>query len=205
MRWSLLYLRSRNVPAAVALAVGMLATIWGLFHAVSDARDADLRVVVLTVLLVASPLAATLAAPDDALDRTAAQPWPVRRAAHAVVATALVIALLLATQTTAARFGPTGLVVRDAVGLIGLTLLAAALWGARRSWIAPTVWTVVAFAFSAADAGSPRHVQVLAWMVQDPSSRPASATAVVVAIVGAAAYTARGCPRPAASDPAHND
>jgi hypothetical protein len=193
------------VPVAVALSVGMLATIWGLFRALSESRDADLRLVVLAVLLVASPLAATLATPDDALDRTAALRWAFRRAPHVVVATALVIALFLVTQPTAARFGPTALVLRDAVGLIGLTLLGAAVRGARRSWIAPTVWTLVAFVVPVAQAGSPRHVQVLTWMVQDPSSRPASVTAVAMAIVGATAYTARGCPRPAASDPAHND
>ncbi|NJC70681.1 hypothetical protein HC031_13295 [Planosporangium thailandense] len=200
MRWLGLYLRSRGVPVALAVSVCVVAVVWGLFLGFSHHRDAGMRLVALAVMLAVVPVATTLAGPDDALERTASLPWPPRRAAHLLAALAVVTGLLLATQATAARFGPATVVLRDAAGLLGLTALGAAFLGAHRCWFAPVGWTLVVVPFL--QPGGKAYEQGLAWMLQASGSRPATAVAVTLALVGAAAYTALGCPRRPASDPA---
>lgn len=46
-----------------------------------------------------------------------------------------------------ARFGPAGLVVRDAAGLLGLTALGAVTIGIARAWFLPLGWTLAAILF----------------------------------------------------------
>jgi anaerobic C4-dicarboxylate transporter len=72
MRWLTLYVRSRRVPIALAVAGGVAVAMWSLWTAFSDARDVDVWLVILTVLLLAAALTTTIEGPDDALERTAA-------------------------------------------------------------------------------------------------------------------------------------
>jgi hypothetical protein len=189
MRWLTLYLRSRRVPMALAATGGCVAVMWSLWTVFSNQRDVGLPMVILTVLLMVAALTATLAGPDDALDRTAALPWPGRRAAHLLGALTVILVPLLATSLTGARFGPAWLVVRDATGLLGLTALGAATIGASRSWFLPLGWTLAAIVFPL-----PEHVwgRILTWQSQLPGNAAATAIAVLLALGGLIAYAVAG-------------
>jgi hypothetical protein len=189
MRWLTLYLRSRRVPTALVAASGSVAIMWSLWAVFSDTREAGVQMVVLTVLLAVAAVTATLAGPDDALERTGALRWPRRRAAHLLAALAVVVLLLLATLVTGARFGPAWLVVRDAAGLLGLTALGAATIGAARAWFAPLGWTLAAVIFPLSESTSG---QILTWQLQAPGNGKAALTAGLLAVAGLLAYAVAG-------------
>lgn len=196
MRWLRLYARSRRVPAALAATGGCAAMMWSLWTVFSDSRDVGVPMVILTVLLMVAAVTATLGGPDDALEGTAALPWPRRRAVHLLAASAVVLVPLLATLLTGTRFGPAGVVIRDAAGLLGLTALGAATIGAARSWFLPLGWTLAAIVFPL-----PERVygQILTWQSQAPGSEAAAVTAVLLALGGLVAYAAAGPARRAAA------
>jgi len=189
MRWLTLYLRSRRVPIALTASAGCTVVMWSLWSAFSNARDAGVPMVILTVLLLVAAVTATLAGPDDSLERTAALSWPARRAAHLLAALAVVVVLLLATLVTGARFGPAGLVLRDAAGLLGLTALGAVTIGASRSWFLPLGWTLASLVFSVSGMTSS---EILTWQAQAPSNKTAAITAALLAAGGLIAYATAG-------------
>lgn len=195
MTWTLLYLRSRRVPLAVAVAVGGAAVIWALYLAFAEDRDATGLLVVMTVVLMVAALAPTLAGPDENLDRTASMRWPWRRAVHLLAGLVVIVVALLATLHTGARFGPAALVARDAAGLLGLTALCATVLGAARSWFLPLGWTTIAAMYPQEGTGG----AVATWQGQPTDSRAATVTAAVLAIGGLIAYSIAG---PARKDPA---
>lgn len=200
MRWLRLYLRSRYVPVASATAVAAVVLAWLLWAAFAESVTVDIRLVSLTVMLAVVAFAPTLGGPDDGWERTAAIRWPVRRAGHLLAVGAVVVGLLLLTTGSDARFTPSILVLRDTAGLLGLTALGAALWGAARSWIVPLIWSLVAAVpWHGADPGP--VIQAVTWPVQPAGSTAATVCASVLGISGFAAYTAFGCPRWAAAEP----
>ena len=189
MRWLALYLRSRRVPAALAVAAGSAVVLWSLWSIFSDSPDAGLPMVVLSILILAVAVSTTFTSPDGDLDRTAALAWRPRRALHVVAALAVVLLLLLATLATGARFGPAAVVLRDAAGLLGLAALGAATLGASRSWFLPLGWTLAVMVFPPM-AGTAGHI--LTWQVQATDSTAAAATAAVFGVLGMAAYALAG-------------
>ncbi|MFY1701828.1 hypothetical protein ACN28G_08850 [Micromonospora sp. WMMA1923] len=195
MTWTLLYLRSRRVPLALAVALGGAAVVWALSLAFAKDRDVTPMVVVLTVLLMVAALAPTLAGPDENLDRTASMRWPWRRAGHLLAGLVVVLAVLLATRHTGARFGPAALVVRDAAGLLGLTAACATVLGAGRSWFLPLAWTIIAALYPQDGTWA----AMATWQGQPPDSRAATVTAAVLAVGGLIGYSVAG---PARTDPA---
>jgi len=199
MRWLALYLRSRRIPVALAATVGSVVLMWSLWTATSNKRDVDVQMVILTVLLAVATLTATLAGPDDALEHTGSLPWPRRRAAHLLGALAVVLLLLLATLATGARFGPAGLVLRDAAGLLGLTALGAVTVGAARSWFLPLAWTLGSLVLSLPDTA---WAQILTWQVQDPRNTAAGLTAGLLAAAGLFTYAVAGPARRAPAEAA---
>ncbi|MEU1755408.1 hypothetical protein ABZ436_22505 [Micromonospora matsumotoense] len=194
MTWTLLYLRSRHVPLALAAAVGGVAVLWALYLAFAKERDVTPMMVVLTVLLMVTALAPTLAGPDENLERTGSVRWPWRRAVHLLAGLLIILAVLLATRHTDARFGPVALVVRDAAGLLGLTALCARVVGAARSWFLPLGWTTIAAVYPQPGTWG----AVATWQGQPPDSRAATVVAAVLAIGGLVAYAVAG---PARRDP----
>src|SRR6185436_11678526 len=92
-RWLVLYLRSRRAPMALGITVGFAILMSSLWAFASKSRDVGVTMVILTVLLMVSALTTTLVSPDAELDRTAARPWPPRRAAHVLASIAIVVAL----------------------------------------------------------------------------------------------------------------
>ncbi|WBB73065.1 hypothetical protein O7602_25785 [Micromonospora sp. WMMD1128] len=195
MTGTLLYLRSRRVPLALAAAIGGVAVVWALWLAFAEERDASAMTVVMTVVLMVAALASTLGGPDENLDRTASMRWPWRRAAHLLAAFLVVLAALLATRHTGARFGPAALVARDAAGLLGLTALGATTFGTARSWFLPLAWTTVAALYPQGGTWG----AAATWQGQPPGSRVAALTAAVFAVGGLVAYSIAG---PARREPA---
>lgn len=189
MRLLTLYLRSRRAPMALGMTVACAALLWTLWSLLSNNRDVDMQMVVLTVLLMVSTLTATLGGPDDALDKTAGLPWLPRRAAHLLAAFLVVAVLLLITLATGARFGPAWMVIRDAGGLLGLTALGAATLGPARAWFVPLGWTLGAILFPQSETSLGR---ILTWQAQASADTGAAVTAGLLALGGLVAYAVAG-------------
>ena len=76
------------------------------------------------------------------------------------------------------RYEPVSLTLRNTVGLLGLTALGAALFGAALSWVAPLIWTLIAV-LPFMEPSRDLRVQVASWLIQPagttpPPSAPAS-------------------------------
>ena len=194
MRWLWLYLRSRRVPLALTTATAAIALVWALWLVYSDRPIINARVVSLTVMLAVAALSPTLSGADDALDHTASINWPLRRAGHLLLSAAAITALLLLTTVTHARYAPLALVLRNTVGLLGLTALGAALLGAARSWIAPLTWTLIAI-LPSMEPSTRLKTQVAGWLIQPAGTTAATFCAAILAVTGLLAYTLRGGPR----------
>jgi hypothetical protein len=191
MRLLVLYLRSRNVPVAVAAALGSVTALWSIDWA-TDHRVAG---VLALLAVVAATLAAGpgLAGADIDLDRTAAIRWPPRRAAHVLAAAAAVIGMVTATWFTGDQLAPAAHVTRDAIGMTGLVALGAATLGANRAWIPPLSWTLLSWTVMALPWPSPATCrQVLTWMLQPADATPATVTALVLGATGVLAYAVLG-------------
>lgn len=200
IRWLVLYLRARRVPAAVAISAGGLALVVGGWTWLAGDEPVYRGLAVLTAALVMAPLVPTLAGTDAALERTVALPWPPRRIAHLVAAVAVVAGLPLAARLAGADFGPAGQLVRDAAGLVGLAGLTAALFGAAYAWQAPILWAgVQAFGTPGAPEGWQRAAF---WLIQPAGDRDAAVTAGVLLAAGLIGYGLRAGPPVAAAQAA---
>jgi hypothetical protein len=197
MRWLILYLRSRRAPMALTVAGASAVFMWSLSAGFSEGHQADVLMVVLTVLVLVAALTTTLGSHDDALERTAALSWPPRRVVHLLTAFLVVVGLLAVSLVTPMHFGPALLVARDAAGLLGLTALGAAVLSPARSWFAPLGWTLAAVLFPSSEG---TLAQVLTWQCQEPRNAPAAVTCLVLAVSGLVAYAAGGPARRAATE-----
>ncbi|MGW0577242.1 hypothetical protein ACWD25_14990 [Streptomyces sp. NPDC002920] len=188
MRRLTLYARSRQVPASLAAVVISAVAVWAL------ARDGgegpgDPRPAVL--VLAAGVMAASigLSGQDLALDRTAAIRWVPRRAAHVLLAGAVVGAVLLTVQIMGESMVTTAFVVRDSAGLMGLVALGAALSGGQCAWTLPFAWLSFSF-FAPPPTSTPTRVAT--WMLLPPGTAAGTWTALVLTVVGTAAYAVAG-------------
>jgi hypothetical protein len=120
--------------------------------------------------------------------------WPVRRAGHLLLTAGAILALLTLTMVTGARFEPLGVVLRNTVGILGLTALGAALFGVARAWIAPLVWTLIAI-LPVMHPSRDLRMQVAGWLIQPGGTTAATVCALLLAGGGLVAYTLMGCPR----------
>jgi hypothetical protein len=184
-----LYLRSRRWPAALTTSVAAMAATWAAWSAATDRREVSPSLTVLTVALALAPMIPTLSGDDDALESTAALPWPPRRALHLLACFAVVAAVLGGTRATGAWFGPTWPVIRDCAGLTGLIGLCVALVGTQLAWAPPIAWTAVQVLF-----GAPAGNGVLFWLIQPPGSSAATLTAAALFLAGLLAYALRPGP-----------
>lgn len=188
MRWLTLYARSRHIPASLTAVVISAVAVWAL------ARDGgegpgDLRLPVLVLAAGAMAASIGLSGQDFALDRTGAIRWVPRRAAHVLLAGAVVGAVLLSVQTMGEDMATTAFVVRDSAGLMGLVALGAALSGGQYAWTLPFVW--LSFSFFAPPATS-TPTRVATWMLLPPGTAAGTWTAVVLTVAGTTAYAFAG-------------
>jgi len=184
MRLLTLYLRSRQVPRAAPAAVVATAAL----ALVGNEPDHPLQTVTFAVLALAlgfGVLGLGLGGADPELDRTGALPWWRWRTTHTAA-----IAVVVLAAGLAATSAPTGLLVRDAAGLAGLTALAATAFGNQLAWTLPIAWGGVAAVVP--PVADPVVLVVLTWPMQPPDSGVAAVTAVVLACAGSSAYAVRG-------------
>ncbi|MEV7045490.1 hypothetical protein [Amycolatopsis sp. NPDC051061] len=184
MRWATLYARSRQVPVAFTALLLVTAALWFL------ARDSWSPLPVMLTLTSGIAVAAIgLSGQDPDLDRTAALPWPVRRFAHLALIGLAAGGAVLAVQELGAMTVDLSIILRDAAGLLGLAGLAATLAGGQFGWTLPLLWAAIT-PFVQDDGSTTSHI--VAWMLQPAGTPAATWTALVLAVAGTAAYTARG-------------
>ncbi|WP_328871423.1 hypothetical protein OHT76_15590 [Streptomyces sp. NBC_00287] len=187
-----LYARSRALPQTVtALALTTVLAIWAA-HALDSYLDPDRRipVVALAPLIASAAIGTSLHSASDELDRTAVRPWWRRRLVHLLTLTALAAALLpLAVLTSTQSFGPPAM-IRNVLGCTGLTAGAAAVLGARLSWL-PVVGYVSAMylGISGIQGGS---LPVWAWLLEPRAGGTAWTTAAALFVLGGTAYVIQG-------------
>ncbi|MFD7699423.1 hypothetical protein [Streptomyces caelestis] len=188
----LLYARSRVLPRTVLVLVATAAA------AVLGARNLDayldpsrqVPVVALAPLFAAAVIGTGLHSASDELDRTAVRPWWRRRLVHLSALTGCAALLLAATvYGHPSPFGPAAM-VRNTLGCVGLTAGAAALLGARLSWLPVFGYVSAVYVGSASARG--RLVPVWAWPVQPAAQHTAWVTAAVLLVAGSALYAVRG-------------
>lgn len=188
----LLYARSRTVPRTLAvLGATAVAAVWAA-HGLDAYVDPDRRVpvVALAPLFAAAVIGASLHTASDELDRTAIRPWWRRRLVHLLALTVPAAALLsTAVLGHVSVFGPPAM-IRNTLGCVGVTAAAAALVGARLSWLPAFVHVSAVYLGSGGTYGY--AAAVWAWPVQ-PGGEPVTwATALAVFVGGGALYVVRG-------------
>ncbi|MEA5358653.1 hypothetical protein VA596_03825 [Amycolatopsis sp., V23-08] len=184
MRWTTLYARSRQLPAAFAALVVATAVLWFV------ARDSWSPLPVMLTLTAGIAVAAIgLSGQDPDLDRTAALPWPVRRLGHLTLIGLTACGAVLAIQELGTPIVDLSIILRDTAGLLGLAGLAATLAGGQFGWTLPLLWAAIT-PFVQNDGSTTSHI--VGWMLQPPSTPTATWTALVLGATGATAYTAWG-------------
>ncbi|MFJ1967136.1 hypothetical protein ACIO93_00530 [Streptomyces sp. NPDC087903] len=188
MRWLTLYARSRQVPASLVAVVVSAVAVWALAGDGGEGPG-DPRPAVLVLATGAMAASIGLSGQDVALDRTAAIRWMPRRAAHVLLAGAVVAAVLLTVQTMGEDMATTAFVVRDSAGLMGLVALGATFSGGQYAWTPPFAWLSFAF-FAPPPTSTP--MRVATWMLLPPGTAAGTWTALVLAVAGTAAYAVAG-------------
>lgn len=184
----MLYARSRQVPASLAAVLISAVAVWAIARDGGEGpRDPRLLVLVLATGAMAASIG--LSGQDLALDRTAAIRWVPRRAAHVLLAGAVVGTVLLAVQTMGGDMATTAFVARDSAGLMGLVALGAALSGGQYAWTLPFAWLSFSF-FAPPPTSAP--MQVATWMLLPPGTAAGTWTALVLTVAGTAAYAVAG-------------
>lgn len=184
MRWAALYARSRHLPAAFAALVAMALGVWILGRG-----SGNVVLVVLTLTAAVAVAATGLSGQDPDLDRAAALPWPVRRFTHLLLVAITSGGAVLGVQELSPTVVDIVIVVRDAVGLAGLAGLAATIAGGQFGWTLPLAWCAIS-PFVPNDPSTTN--QIVAWLLQPPETTAATWTAAILAVTGAATYTAWG-------------
>ncbi|WP_411080957.1 hypothetical protein [Streptomyces sp. cmx-18-6] len=194
---TVLYLRSRALPATLAALAGIALFAGWAADWLQDQPGFD-HTARVPVLALAPPLAAAaigagLHSHTEELDRTAARPWWPRRLAYLLLLTALAAgALALAVPGHPERFGAPAM-VRNVLGATGVTAAAAALLGARASWLPMTVYGGAVYMAAPRTPGG--AAAYWAWPMQPGPQAAAWAMAGAAYAVGAALLVVRG-PRP---------
>lgn len=183
MRPLALYLRSRGVPAGLAVGLaGMLAVAWPVAGSTSPQR-----IIVAAAIALAfsnAVLSRGLGGHDVALDTTAAIRWTPCRGAHLA---GILLAVTGATLVLTAV--PAGVVVRDAAAFTGLAALAATLFGRHLAWTLPAAAAVGAMIPAVPE---PFALRLLTWTAQPAESTTAAIVAATLAVLGIGVYLAKG-------------
>ncbi|MEU7043424.1 hypothetical protein AB0A77_20480 [Streptomyces varsoviensis] len=197
MRWLTLYARSRQVSASFAATVIAAVGIWALGRggggsgaaSASGSGPGDAPFAALALSAGVAAASVGLGGQDLALDRTAAIRWAPRRAAHVLLAAAVVAAVALAVRTLGDELAGTEFIVRDSAGLMGLAALGAAACGGAYAWTLPVLWTAVGL-FVPPPTNTP--TRVAAWLLLPAGTPTATWTALTLTATGTAAYALAG-------------
>ncbi|MER7582640.1 hypothetical protein [Kitasatospora sp. NPDC097691] len=185
MRWLNLYARSRQMPGSAAAVALVTLAVWTLVE--PGPADVAMAVLVLTAHVAAASVG--LGGPDVVLERTAAIRWMPRRVAHVLLIGTVAAVALLTVQTVGTKLAPTGVVVRDTAGLVGLAALGAVLCGAHFAWTLPTGWLGFTLFVPTPDG---TVGEIVNWMLFPPGTTASAWTAWVLFATGTAVYAATG-------------
>ncbi|BCY08899.1 hypothetical protein [Actinoplanes sp. L3-i22] len=187
------HLRARRVPAAMIGAAGLVWGLWAIWTAISPSGFLPAPLSMAAIGFAAIAVGTTLTGPDPDLDRTAALPWPTRRALHLTLAALAILALLLSVAGTAHGYGEPVVLARNCAGALGLISLGAATLGSARTWffLVPFL-TIPPFLPVTRTAGDSVLGQILSWPLQPAESGAAGTTAAVLLVLGTADYILRG-------------
>lgn len=190
MRWLTLYARSRQMPASLAVVVLSAVAVWALVARDGGGGPGDLKPAVFVLVAGVTAVSVGLGGQDVALDRTAAIPWRLRRAAHVLLIGTAVGAVLLAVQRLGGTdLAATAFVVRDCAGLMGLAALGAVVCGAQYAWTLPMAWLSFTV-FAPPPTSTP--TEVVTWLLLPPGTPAGTWTALVLTVAGTAAYAVAG-------------
>ncbi|GIH05481.1 hypothetical protein Rhe02_35480 [Rhizocola hellebori] len=194
MRALALYLRSRAVPATVAVVLGCAVALWALGRTVDHPLARALAAILIT-LAATTAISHGLAGPDHDLDTTAAIAWPPRRAAHIIVAGAAVLGLLAAAALAGEPMTSIGQLLRNVAGLTGLVAFGAVVLGAARAPLIPVLWTLLVLGSVPEPPARPTYKVIFTWMVQPTDNRTAMLAATAIAVSGILGYAMLGSRR----------
>lgn len=169
------------------MLIGAVA-VWALARDGSSGPG-DPKMPALILTMGAMAVSVGLGGQDLALDRTAAIRWIPRRAAHVLLAGTAVAGVLLTVQTMGVSMATTAFVLRDSAGLMGLVALGAALSDGHYAWTPPFAWLSFVF-FAPPPTSAPMEVAM--WMLLPPGTAAGTWTALVLTVVGTAAYAVAG-------------
>jgi len=187
-RLAWLHLRSRRVPAAVlALAVcgGALRAVlhWQLTSGGADAQQIPMIIEGGAAVLIA----VTTHSPFGEAERGAVRWLPLLRLGAVLALTGVAIGLLQLGVTGASLPGGVLTLARNVIGVTGIGLLASLVTGGLLAWIPPLGY--IGFAqYALIEAWR----NPWTWPVRPAADRGAWICAVVVFVVGLAAFTLRG-------------
>ncbi|MFB9925101.1 hypothetical protein ACFORO_27065 [Amycolatopsis halotolerans] len=187
MRWTALYARSRHLTVALA-AVLLCAAVLPLL--LGDSWSTVFATVTLGAAVAVAGVG--LSGQDLDLDRTASFRWPPRRLTHLLVIGVVAGGVMLAAQGLADLPIDSSWILRDVAGLLGLTGLAATLFGGQFGWTLPMGWAMTAALVPKAVG---QAYDVVAWPMATADSAQAWWVAGLLFVAGTAAYTMAGAHR----------
>lgn len=183
----MLHARSRHVPVALAALAAATVLVW-----FSTRWSWSPLLTSLAITSLAALASGGLGGQDVDLDRTAAIRWPLRRFGHLCVIGLVVAGAVLAVQQGADGPVATGLVLRNTAGTLGLTAIAATVFGGGFGWTLPLAWLAITpFVPAHPDTTS----QVAAWMLRPAGSTEATVTAAALCAAGVLLYSVVGARR----------
>lgn len=193
MSFLILYLRSRQIPMALAGAVGCVGALW-VSALASERLAVEAKLGLFAVVGATGAAGISLSTADIDLDRSAAIAWLPRRAAHIAALIAAVIGVAVLTVPAGHELGTAGQFVRNSIGMGGLVALGAVTVGGSLAWTVPLTWTLLGLTLLASPwpADLATLQQVATWMTQPMESIPAAITAWIIGGCGVLAYAILG-------------
>lgn len=188
MRFIWLFLRTRLVGHAAfgVLVVAGAASVW------DDLFSADegllLAAATLCPLAAATLIGVTTHSPFGELGRTASRPLGSFRFGQVAGLSLLAVTFLMLAAWHWPGAGEDWILARNLAGFVGITLLAAAVAGARLAWAVPVAVGLGSFFVTINSGGSTRW----AWAIQPSGDRLSLVIALALLVLGLAVVTRYG-------------
>ena len=195
LRWLTLYLRGRRLPAAALTVVTVAVLAWWTGTWLMDRpfladEQARIPVSALGTLIAAGALSATLAGPDEWLDRSTPAPWRTIRAAHLLLTAGLGAVVVGSAGMSQPQFFGAPAMARGVIGLLAIGALASLWTGARAAWIVVLAYASIAYLAAPRTPGG--FASVWAWPMQPTSVNTSFITAGALMAIAAAVHSLAG-------------
>ncbi|MEU4338431.1 hypothetical protein AB0F59_27870 [Micromonospora lupini] len=191
LRLARLHLASRRVPAALAAVAACAIGLRVALHWQWEAYGAlQLPLIFETGCAVAIAVTASslLGEPERVTGR-----WlPFLRLATTLALTVAAVSALAAAGAGAHLAGGTVGVLRNTVGLVGIALLCAALFGGAQAWAGPTAYLMIALYALYTQWHGPALTTPWLWPARPPRDLGGALCAGVVFVAGVVLIAVRG-------------